>query len=144
MIDDPAGQLTDQLADEHERLGRAVTAIIAEYAGTLDTRKVTSPATPKELEQIFDEPFPEHGLTTEEILARFTRDVLAHAMQVPSPRYYGQFNPTPLPIGVWALVSLFGTDVRLAFTRITEMGGLEHFDPTIPPPAPSSYDGRRP
>ncbi len=23
-------------------------------------------------------------------------------MQVPSPRYYGQFNPTPLPIGVWA------------------------------------------
>ena len=28
--------------------------------------------------------------------------MLAHAMQVPSPRYYGQFNPTPLPIGVWA------------------------------------------
>jgi Pyridoxal-dependent decarboxylase conserved domain len=28
--------------------------------------------------------------------------VLAHAMQVPSPRYFGQFNPTPLPIGVWA------------------------------------------
>ena len=23
-------------------------------------------------------------------------------MQVPSPRYFGQFNPTPLPIGVWA------------------------------------------
>ena len=102
MIDDLAGQLTDQLSDQHERLGRAVTAIITEYAATLDSRKVTSPATPKELEKIFDEPFPEHGITTEEILARFTRDVLAHAMQVPSPRYYGQFNPTPLPIGVWA------------------------------------------
>jgi aromatic-L-amino-acid decarboxylase len=23
-------------------------------------------------------------------------------MMVPSPRYFGQFNPTPLPIGVWA------------------------------------------
>jgi len=23
-------------------------------------------------------------------------------MQISSPRYYGQFNPTPLPIGVWA------------------------------------------
>src|SRR5918912_3614697 len=23
-------------------------------------------------------------------------------MQIPSPRYYGLFNPTPLPIGVWA------------------------------------------
>jgi glutamate/tyrosine decarboxylase-like PLP-dependent enzyme len=102
MIDDLAGQLTNQLSDQHERLGRAVTAVITEYAGTLDTRRVTSPATPKELEKIFDEPFPEHGITTEEILTRFTRDVLAHAMQVPSPRYYGQFNPTPLPIGVWA------------------------------------------
>ena len=87
MIDDLAGQLTDQIADQHERLGRAVTAIITEYAGTLDTRKVTSPATPQELEKIFDEPFPEHGISSEEILARFTRDVLAHAMQVPSPRY---------------------------------------------------------
>src|SRR5258705_8276220 len=102
MIDDLAGQLTDQIADQHERLGRAVTAIITEYAASLDTRKVTSTATPQELEKIFDEPFPEHGITTKEILESFTRDVLAHAMQVPSPRYYGQFNPTPLPIAVWA------------------------------------------
>src|SRR6267142_1085500 len=102
MIDDLAGQLTDQIADQHERLGRAVTAIITEYAASLDSRKVTSGATPQELEKIFDEPFPEQGITTEEILARFTNDVLPHAMRVPSPRYYGQFNPTPLPIGVWA------------------------------------------
>ncbi|MGH9870978.1 MAG: pyridoxal phosphate-dependent decarboxylase family protein [Pyrinomonadaceae bacterium] len=102
MIDDLAGQLTDQIADQHERLGRAVTEIIKEYVAGLDSRRVTSKATPQELEKIFDEPFPEHGITTEEILARFTGDVLAHAMQVPSPRYYGQFNPTPLPIGVWA------------------------------------------
>ena len=102
MIDDLAGQLTNQIADQHERLGRAVTEIIKEYVTGLDSRKVTSGATPQELEKIFDEPFPEHGITTEEILARFTKDVLADAMQVASPRYYGQFNPTPLPIGVWA------------------------------------------
>src|SRR6476659_1180407 len=102
MIDDPAGQFTDQIAEQHERLGRAVTAIITEYVASLDSRKVTSPATPQELEKIFDEPLPEFGISTEEILSRFTTDVLAHAMQVPSPRYYGQFNPTPLPNGVWA------------------------------------------
>ena len=51
MIDDLAGQLTDQIADQHERLGRAVTAIITEYAASLDTRKVTSTATPQELEK---------------------------------------------------------------------------------------------
>jgi hypothetical protein len=46
-----------------------------------------------------------------------------------------------LPIGIWAILALFGQDVRLAFTKVTEMGGLEHFDPTIPPPPPSRYGG---
>ena len=94
--------MTDDLVTQHERLGRAVTAIIADYAASLDSRKVTSPATPQDLLKIFDEPFPEQGIAVEEILARFASEVLVHAMQVPSPRYFGQFNPTPLPIGVWA------------------------------------------
>jgi glutamate/tyrosine decarboxylase-like PLP-dependent enzyme len=94
--------MTDDLATQHERLGRAVTKIISDYAATLDSRKVTSSATPQDLLKIFDEPFPEQGIAAEEILGRFTDEVLAHAMQVPSPRYFGQFNPTPLPIGVWA------------------------------------------
>src|SRR2546427_2062230 len=51
---------------------------------------------------MFYEPFPEKGMAAEEILARFRQDVIKHAMQIPSPRYFGQFNPTPLPIGVWA------------------------------------------
>ena len=51
---------------------------------------------------MFAEPFPEQGIAAEEIFKRFAEDVIVHAMQVPSPRYFGQFNPTPLPIGVWA------------------------------------------
>jgi glutamate/tyrosine decarboxylase-like PLP-dependent enzyme len=102
MIDDVAEQLTREFVDQHKRLGRAVTEIITDHAASLDSRRVTSTASPADLEKIFDEPFPETGITTDEILARFTTDVLPHAMQVPSPRYYGQFNPTPLPIGVWA------------------------------------------
>lgn len=94
MIDDPA--------EQHERIGKAVTSIVAEYAASLDSRKVTSEATPKDLEKIFEEPFPEKGIGADEILAQYRQDVITHAMQVPSPRYFGQFNPTPLPIGVWA------------------------------------------
>ena len=94
--------MIEDIAKQHERLGKAVTAIIAEYAPSLDSRKVTSEATPQDLEKFFDEPFPEQGMVAEEILERFTRDILPHAMQVSSPRYFGQFNPTPLPIGVWA------------------------------------------
>ena len=94
--------MIDDLAKQHERLGQAVTAIISEYAGTLDSVSVASKATPDDLEKLFDEPFPEQGISAEVILEQFQRDVIAHAMNVPSPRYYGQFNPTPLPIGVWA------------------------------------------
>ncbi|HKP47182.1 MAG TPA: aminotransferase class I/II-fold pyridoxal phosphate-dependent enzyme, partial [Pyrinomonadaceae bacterium] len=98
MIDEKVGTLRAQ----HEELGRAVTEIIANYVATLDARKVTSPAGPQELERMFAEPFPEQATAASDILNRFRDEVLEHAMQVPSPRYFGQFNPTPLPIGVWA------------------------------------------
>ncbi len=92
----------DDLAEEHERLGRAVTKIVAEYAGRLDSIPVASNATPHQIEELFNEPFPEEGSPADAIIERVKLDVIAHAMNVPSPRYYGQFNPTPLPIGVWA------------------------------------------
>jgi glutamate/tyrosine decarboxylase-like PLP-dependent enzyme len=90
------------LGAEHEYLGRAVTKIISDYARSLDELPVTSDVTPGDLEKIFDEPLPAQGLGVDEILARFESDVAPHAMQIPSPRYYGLFNPTPLPIAVWA------------------------------------------
>jgi glutamate/tyrosine decarboxylase-like PLP-dependent enzyme len=94
--------LNQDLYAEHERLGRAVTKIISDYARRLDDMPVTSSATPGELAKIFDEPLPVQGISTDEILARFEEDIAPHAMQIPSPRYYGLFNPTPLPIAVWA------------------------------------------
>lgn len=90
------------LSLEHEHLGRAVTKIITDYVRALDDLPVTSDATPAELENLFDEKLPVRGISAEEILASFVKDVAPHAMQIPSPRYYGLFNPTPLPIAVWA------------------------------------------
>lgn len=93
---------TESLRDQHERFGRAVTQLISEHAGRLDSAPVTSRATPDDLKKIFAEPLPEAGSSGEEIFEQFARDVAPHAMQVPSPHYFGQFNPTPLAIGVWA------------------------------------------
>src|SRR5207245_8125534 len=90
------------LSEQHERLGHAVTKLSSEHAARLDSAPVTSGATPEELGRLFDEPLPIKGMPAEEILARFARDVAPHAMLIPSPRYFGQFNPTPLAIGVWA------------------------------------------
>src|SRR5216684_3772226 len=93
---------SESLREQHESLGRAVTKLISEQAAKLDSAPVTSPATPAELRTLFDEPLPIDGMPAEDILAKFARDVAPHAMQVPSPHYFGQFNPTPLAIGVWA------------------------------------------
>src|SRR3990172_9184084 len=94
--------MREDISEQHRRLGHAVVEIIEDYVASLDSRRVTSTATPAQLAEIFNGPLPEEGLPEEEILRRFESEILPHAMQVPSPRYFGQFNPTPLPIGVWA------------------------------------------
>jgi len=92
----------ESLSEQHQKLGRAVTKLISEHAARLESAPVTSRATPLDLKRLFDEPIPLTGMRAEEILEQFARDVEPHAMQVPSPHYFGQFNPTPLAIGVWA------------------------------------------
>src|SRR6185503_16508860 len=93
---------TESLREQHEKLGAAVTKLIADHAARLDSAPVNSGATPAQLQKLFDGPLPIEGVAVEEILDQFARDVAAHAQQVPSPHYFGQFNPTPLAIGVWA------------------------------------------
>ncbi|MEA2204962.1 MAG: aromatic-L-amino-acid/L-tryptophan decarboxylase [Blastocatellia bacterium] len=94
--------MSESLSQQHQILGTAVTRIISDYARQLEDAPLNSGATPAELAQLFAEPMPESGISVEEILDRFTSDIAPHAMQISSPRYYGQFNPAPLPIGVWA------------------------------------------
>jgi aromatic-L-amino-acid decarboxylase len=94
--------MIDDFVEQHKLLGNAVPQIINDYAAALDSRRVTPAATPADLERLFDEPLPETGVPIEEILRRFRKDIEPNAMGVPSPKYFGQFNPTPLPIGVWA------------------------------------------
>ena len=94
--------MIDDFVEQHKLLGNAVPKIINDYAAALDSRRVTPAATPGDLEKLFDEPLPERGTSIEQILRRFREDIEPNAMGVPSPKYFGQFNPTPLPIGVWA------------------------------------------
>jgi aromatic-L-amino-acid decarboxylase len=80
---------SESLSEQHQQMGLAVTKLISEHAARLESAPVVSPATPADLKRLFDEPIPVAGMPAGEI-------------QVPSPHYFGQFNPTPLAIGVWA------------------------------------------
>ena len=93
---------TDELRDQHAEIGSAVTRLISEQAASLESLPVVPSATPDELQQLFEEPMPVEGSAAAEILEKYARDIAPNAMRVPSPRYFGQFNPTPLAIGVWA------------------------------------------
>jgi glutamate/tyrosine decarboxylase-like PLP-dependent enzyme len=94
--------MTADFIAQHKKLSETVPNLVLEFVSTVDSRRVAPEATPDELEQLFDEPLPEVGSSIEEILARFRSDIAPHVMGVATPRYFGQFNPTPLPIGVWA------------------------------------------
>ena len=92
----------DGFAEEHLRIGQAVLRIVAEYASSIGETPVSSPATVSELKAMFDEPLPVVGVARSEVLKQFKLDILPNSMQIPSPNYFGLFNPTPLPIAVWA------------------------------------------
>lgn len=94
--------MIDDIVKQHKLLGEAVTKLIVDHASSLGTRRVTPEATPAEIAELFAEPLPENGEPLEEILSRFRDEIAPNSMLVPSPKYFGQFNPTPLPIGVWA------------------------------------------
>lgn len=98
---------TSWLASEHERLGPAVMEIVRSYVRSLDDAAVCSPGLPADLDARFDAPLPTIGCSPAELFEIIERDVVPHVTNISSPRYFGLFNPTPLPIGVWvdALVS---------------------------------------
>ncbi|HEY6802827.1 MAG TPA: pyridoxal-dependent decarboxylase [Pyrinomonadaceae bacterium] len=94
--------MIDDIIEQHKYLSQAVAKLIVEHVSILDTRRVAPEPGPTEMERLFDEELPETGISLEEILDRYRNDVAPNSMLVPSPRYFGQFNPAPLPIGVWA------------------------------------------
>jgi len=94
--------MIDDIVKQHKLLGDAVTKLVMEHAAVLDKRRVAPESTPADIEKLFAEPLPEIGISLEQILTRYREQIAPNSMLVPSPNYFGQFNPTPLPIGVWA------------------------------------------
>lgn len=90
------------LIAEHKRLGELTTRLITEYARGLDQARLCSEATPGELSALFDEPLPRTGIDAGQVWARFETDIVPHSMAISSPRYFGLFNPAPVPVAVWA------------------------------------------
>jgi len=75
--------------------------IAAHYAG-LERLPVVPDTTPAETFALFDEALPEDGTGWRKLIERFEQQVAPNSFHLPSPRYFGLMNPTPLPIAVFA------------------------------------------
>jgi aromatic-L-amino-acid decarboxylase len=89
------------MADEHAELGAAVTEMITTYVRGLDGSPVCPDATPAELTTLLGGPMPIEGIGATDLLDALRRKIVPNAMTISSPRYFGLFNPAPLPVAVW-------------------------------------------
>jgi len=83
-------------------LGLAATEWIARHYEALRTLPVVPAITPQQSFALFAEPLPEEATPWPALLERFERDVVPNSFHLPSPRYFGLMNPTPLPVAVFA------------------------------------------
>jgi len=83
-------------------LGQAVTDWIAGHFAALHDLPVIPDATPAQTFARFAESLPEEPASWPALLERFEREVAPLSFHLPSPRYFGLMNPTPLPVAVFA------------------------------------------
>ena len=92
----------DPTAEEVRDIGRAATEWIARHFAALRDLPVIPDITPARTFALFAEPLPEQPTPWPALLERFEREVAPNSFHLPSPRYFGLMNPTPLPIAVFA------------------------------------------
>lgn len=91
-------QSLDLTPDEFRRLSALLGDMLASYLAELPERRVYPGRHPEELRKAFDEPLPEHGFGLQRLLDTLRDRVLPDSMGIGSPRYFGQFNPSPIPL----------------------------------------------
>jgi L-2,4-diaminobutyrate decarboxylase len=126
MIDDILAELE---ADASLDVGEMFAGVTARYFES--TRRgagqVSTPCSPEELAQRFDEPFPAEGRPVSEILERLEREVLADANKYYHPMYMGHQTSAPLPVGVWMESVIGALNQSLAVWEMSPTGTvIEH------------------
>jgi aromatic-L-amino-acid decarboxylase len=88
----------DLAPDEFRRAAAGLADLLADYLAAIGGRSVSTVPDPKALRRLFDEPLPRQGRGFEALLEAIRSRVLPHTMTIGSPRYFGLFNPSPIPV----------------------------------------------
>src|SRR5438876_2857544 len=100
MIDDILAELE---ADTSLEVGKQFAAVTARYfeKTRAGAGQVSTPHTPEQLAQRFNEELPRQGRPVAEIIERLEREVLADANKYYHPMYMGHQTSAPLAVGIW-------------------------------------------
>jgi glutamate/tyrosine decarboxylase-like PLP-dependent enzyme len=101
-VTSPSTSPFDPAPDDVRALGLAAADWIARHYDALGRLPVIPDTTPARTIALFSEPLPEQPTPWAALLERFERDVVPLSFHLPSPRYFGLMNPTPLPVAVFA------------------------------------------
>jgi glutamate/tyrosine decarboxylase-like PLP-dependent enzyme len=88
----------DLTPDEFRHVANTLAEAMARYLGDLPARRVAGATNPQELIAAFDEPMPREGKGLAHLLTQLRERILPESMGIGSPRYFGQFNPSPIPL----------------------------------------------
>ncbi len=83
-------------------MGYQFVDMIVEYWKGLEGRRVYGPLSPVGLDEMFEEPLPEHGEPLADVLQECRTQVFPNTMAIGSRRYFGMMNPAPMPVAVFA------------------------------------------
>ena len=89
-------------AEEFRRVGHALVDQLAAYFDSLPDRPVFPAVTPRELEELFAEPLPRAGESSEELLAELDEKLYPYCTHTGNGGYLGLITASPLPVGVLA------------------------------------------
>lgn len=89
-------------AEELRRAGHQLIDRMADYLAELESRPVSTPLSPAEIEPRFDEPLPHAGRPADEVWDDVWQRVVGDSIHLAHPMYMGHQMPPPLPHGVLA------------------------------------------
>ena len=85
--------------DEFRTIGHRVVDLLADHLEGIEDRPLFPHVEPSYLQQLFDEPMPQEGVSADEVVQELQEKLLPYCTQVTHPGYMGLITPTPLPIG---------------------------------------------
>ena len=87
-------------ANEFRTIGHKVVDSLAEYFAHMEEKRVFPDVQPRAVNELFAEPLPETGISSEALLRELDAKLYPYCTNVGHPGYMGLITPSPNPVGV--------------------------------------------